>query len=227
MTTLYPQNNAARMVLDLGGVWDFRFRDDDAWQPIAVPASYNDQSPDPRFRNYAGATFYRRRITVPAAWKGMRVCLRFDAVAHNARILLNGREISSHRGGFLPFEIVLNGILAPGETAELTVETDNRISHQTLPIGTEGETAFFGSDNPGIPAVEAGKRFQEERGINRPAFAFFNYTGIQRPVRLVATPVRHIRDITVVPSVSGHSSLYIFKNAIIVQIKRQIAKPSW
>ena len=25
MTTLYPQNNAARMMLDLGGIWDFRF----------------------------------------------------------------------------------------------------------------------------------------------------------------------------------------------------------
>ena len=203
MSTLYPQNNASRMMLDLGGVWDFRFQGDESWQPIAVPASYNDQSPDPRFRNYAGMTEYRRKITVPRSWKGMRVCLRFDAVAHNARILLNGREIAAHRGGFLPFEAELDGILEAGETAELIVETDNRINHSTLPIGTEGETAFFGSDNPGIPAVEAGKKFQEERGINRPAFDFFNYTGIQRPVRLVATPKNHIRDITLVPSLDG------------------------
>ena len=203
MNTLYPQNNAARMVLDLGGVWDFRFRGDKAWQPIAVPASYNDQSPDPRFRNYAGIAEYRRKITVPRSWDGMRVCLRFDAVAHNARILLNGREIAAHRGGFLPFEVELNGVLEAGETAELAVEADNRINHSTLPIGTEGEIAFFGSDNPGIPAVEAGKRFQEERGVNRPAFDFFNYTGIQRPVRLVATPKNHISDITLVPSMNG------------------------
>ena len=203
MTTLYPQNNASRMTLDLGGIWDFRFRGDRAWQMAAVPASYNDQSPDPRFRSFAGVAEYRRRITVPAAWKGLRYCLRFDAVAHNARILLNGREIAVHRGGFLPFEVELNGLLAPGETAELTVEADNRISHDTLPVGTEGDTAFFGSDNPGIPSVEAGKRFQQARGVNRPAFDFFNYTGIQRPVRLVATPPQFIRDITLVPSVSG------------------------
>ena len=203
MSTLYPQNNASRMVLDLGGVWDFRFRGDEAWQPVAVPASYNDQSPDPRFRNYAGLTEYRRKITIPAAWNGMRVCLRFDAVAHSARILLNGQEIASHRGGFLPFEVELGAVMAAGETAELTVETDNRISHETLPIGAEGTTAFFGSDNPGIPSVEAGKKMQQERGINRPAFDFFNYTGIQRPVRLTATPVRHIRDITLIPSLNG------------------------
>ena len=203
MTTLYPQNNASRMTIDLGGVWDFRFRGDREWQPAAVPASYNDQSPDPRFRNAAGITEYRRKITLPAAWKGLRACLRFDAVAHSARVLLNGREIAAHRGGFLPFEVELDGLIQPGETAELTVEADNRINHSTLPIGTEGETAFFGSDNPGIPAVEAGKRRQQERGINRPAFDFFNYTGIQRPVRLVATPRAYIRDITLVPSVNG------------------------
>ena len=203
MSTLYPQNNRSRMVTDLSGYWDFRFPGDEKWQPVAVPASYNDQSPDPRFRNYAGITEYRRRITVPGAWRGMRVCLRFDAVAHSARILLNGKEIATHRGGFLPFEVKLDGVMEPGETAELTVETDNRISHHTLPIGTEGQTAFFGSDNPGIPSVEAGKRFQQERGINRPAFDFFNYTGIQRPVRLVAMPREYIRDITLVPSLNG------------------------
>ena len=97
----------------------------------------------------------------------------------------------------------MNGLLEEGGTAELTVEADNWISHNTLPIGTEGETVFFGSDNPGIPSVEAGKKMQLERGINRPAFDFFNYTGIQRPVRLLATPGRYIRDITLVPALNG------------------------
>ena len=39
MKTLYPQNNAARTAIDLGGIWDFRFSGDGDWQPIAVPAS--------------------------------------------------------------------------------------------------------------------------------------------------------------------------------------------
>ena len=34
----------------------------------------------------------------------------------------------------------MNGLLEEGGTAELTVEADNWISHNTLPIGTEGET---------------------------------------------------------------------------------------
>ena len=135
MSTLYPQNNASRMTLDLGGIWDFRFQGDEGWKPIAVPASYNDLSPDPAFRKHCGLAWYRTRITLPSFFEGQRVVLRFDAVTHSCRVFLNGEQICSHRGGFLPFETELTGLLAPGETAELTVEVDNRINHDTLPIG--------------------------------------------------------------------------------------------
>ena len=200
---LYPQTNAARTVLDLSGAWSFRLREDAPWQSIAVPASYNDQSPDPAFRNHVGLAWYRRRITLPSLCAGQRIVLRFDAVAHSARVFLDGRLICAHRGGFLPFEADLTDRLAPGASAELLVEVDNRINHSTLPIGAEGGVAFFGSDNAGIPSVEAGKRLQQEKGINLPAFDFFNYTGINRPVRICVMPKRYIRDITLVPSLDG------------------------
>ena len=51
--------------------------------------------------------------------------------------------------------------------------------------------------------MEAGKRFRQERGINLPAFDFFNYTGINRPVRLCTTPVSYIRDISLAPALDG------------------------
>ena len=200
---LYPQSNAARTVMDLSGVWSFRLSEDAPWKSIAVPASFNDQCPDPAFRNHVGLSWYKTRVTCPAVLAGQRLVLRFDAVAHSARILINGREAGRHRGGFLPFEIDVTSLLSPGETAELTVECDNRINHATLPIGSESDSSFLSSDNPGITAVEAGKRRQQEKGVNRPAFDFFNYTGIQRPVRLCATPAHYIRDLTLVPSLNG------------------------
>lgn len=200
---LYPQSNCARTVIDLGGLWQFKLKEGAEWKNIAVPASYNDQVPEADFRNYAGLSWYRTRITVPAAFRDQRVALRFDAVTHSARILLDGREIGRHRGGYLPFEIDLTDLLPPGQTGELTVEVDNRINHSTLPIGTEGATAFFGSDNPGITAVEAGKKLRQEKGVNLPAFDFFNYAGINRPVRLCAMPRAYIRDVTFVPAMNG------------------------
>ena len=65
---MYPQTNAARSVRDLSGVWDFRFNANDPWQPIAVPASYND-----RTRSSAATTAWP--TTVPAL-----LCQRVPAV---------------------------------------------------------------------------------------------------------------------------------------------------
>ena len=197
---MYPQSNSARSVRDLSGVWDFRFNANEPWQPIAVPASYNDQSPDPEFRRHYGMAYYRTTFTVP---EGARRVLRFDAVTHNAVVRLNGQEIASHRGGFLPFEADITALAQPGETVTLDVEVDNRIGHSSLPVGNEGGTAFFGSDNAGIPAVEAGKARQQAQGINLPNFDFFNYAGITRPVHLNATPAAYIRDVTVAADMTG------------------------
>ena len=197
---MYPQSNAARTVRDLSGVWDFCFNANDPWQPIAVPASYNDQSPDPEFRRHYGMAYYRTSFTVPA---GARRVLRFDAVTHNAVVRLNGEEIVTHRGGFLPFEADITALAQPGETVTLEVEVDNRIGHSTLPVGNEGGTAFFGSDNAGIPAVEAGKARQQMQGVNLPNFDFFNYAGITRPVHLYTTPAAYIADITLAPAMDG------------------------
>ena len=197
---MYPQSNSARSVRDLSGVWDFRFNADESWQPIAVPASYNDQSPDPEFRRHYGMAYYRTTFTVP---EGARRVLRFDAVTHNAVVRLNGQEIASHRGGFLPFEADITALAQPGETVTLDVEVDNRIGHSSLPVGNEGGTAFFGSDNAGIPAVEAGKARQQAQGINLPNFDFFNYAGITRPVHLYTTPAAYIRDVTVAADMTG------------------------
>ena len=169
---LYPQQNASRLTLSLDGVWDFclgEAADPAAPLPnpdrVAVPASYNDQKPDPAWRDHYGWASYQRLITLPRACAGQRAVLRFGSVTHKARVWLDGACIAEHTGGFLPFEVDLTGRLAPGETARLTVEADNRVNHSTLPVGNEpGQIAFFGSDNAGIPSVEhakAGRRAAE------------------------------------------------------------------
>ena len=91
----------------------------------------------------------------------------------------------------------------------LTVACDNRVNHGTLPVGNEeGQLAFFGSDNAGIPSVEAAKRIAAPQ--NRPNFDFFNYAGIHRPVWLYTTPKDYIEDVTVVPHTDGRVASYRF-----------------
>ena len=211
---LYPEQNEARLKLSLDGTWAFALGScvEDQFdpakplpdaQPIAVPASYNDQNDQTTaLRRHYGWVWYQRKVTLPAFCAGQRVVLRFGSVTHTAKVWLNGQLIAQHKGGFTPFEADVTALLQPGETALLTVACDNRVNHSTLPVGNEdGQLAFFGSDNAGIPSVEAAKRAAAPQ--NRPNFDFFNYAGIHRPVVLYTTPKEYIEDVTIVPAVDG------------------------
>lgn len=61
--------------------------------------------------------------------------------------------------------------------------------------------AFLGSDNPGVPSVEAAKLWRKKQ--NLPGFDFFNYAGLNRPVRIYTTPKAYIEDVTIVPDIDG------------------------
>ena len=211
---LYPEQNEARLKLSLDGTWAFALGScvEDQFdpakplpdaQPIAVPASYNDQNDQTTaLRRHYGWAWYQRKVTLPTFCAGQRVALRFGSVTHTANVWLNGQLIAQHKGGFTPFEADVTALLRPGETVLLTVACDNRVNHSTLPVGNEdGQLAFFGSDNAGIPSVEAAKRAAAPQ--NRPNFDFFNYAGIHRPVVLYTTPKEYIEDVTVVPAVDG------------------------
>ena len=149
---LYPQTNAARAAIDLSGVWDFRLDGQERWQPIAVPASYNDQSADPAYRAHVGLAFYRTRFTVPAAFAGKRVSLRFDAVTHDARVSLNGAPLCAHRGGFLPFEAEITDLVAPGESAWLEIEVTTASATTRCPWATRAARRFSARTTPASPA---------------------------------------------------------------------------
>lgn len=212
---LYPKTNEARSIIDLAGVWNFKLGDDkepgtcfekpEDMEVIAVPASYNDQKDDVSYRNHYGWSYYQREVVIPTYLKGQRRVLRFDAVTHNAKIYINDNLVMTHKGGFLPFELDITDLIPVGDKASIGVAVDNRVNHSTLPIGNEGATAFFGSDNPGVPSVESAKLWRKKQ--NLPNFDFFNYAGINRPVRIYTTPLAFIKDITLIPDIDGNNGI--------------------
>lgn len=214
---LYPKMNRSRTIVDLGGIWKFKLGDEtepgESWAElqdadiIYVPASFNDQKEDPAYRNHYGWVYYERTVELPVCLctEQNRQVLRFDAVTHAAKIYINSKLASTHTGGFLPFEVDITTLLPADGRLTIGVAADNRVSHSTLPVGNEDSIAFFGSDNPGIPSVEAAKKWRKKQ--NMPNFDFFNFAGINRPVRIYSTPASYIEDITLVPSLEGDTGV--------------------
>lgn len=129
---LYPEQNEARLKLSLDGTWAFALGScvEDQFdpakplpdaQPIAVPASYNDQNDQTTaLRRHYGWAWYQRKVTLPAFCAGQRVVLRFGSVTHTAKVWLNGQLIAQHKGGFTPFEADVTAV-ASAEGAEGTI----------------------------------------------------------------------------------------------------------
>lgn len=64
--------------------------------------------------DFLEAVWYRRALTLPAAWAGRRVLLHFGAVDHDTTVWADGREVARHRGGFTPFTADLGDIAGAG-----------------------------------------------------------------------------------------------------------------
>jgi beta-glucuronidase len=177
-------------------MWQFRFDPQEAglaegWKngigakdTLPVPASFQDFFTDKASREYTGDFWYETEFFVPPEWKDRAVYIRFGGVTHRATVFVNGAEITRHEGGFLPFAADITQAAYYGGANRLVVLANNELRETTLPVGRT-ETKPDGTK------------------IARPYFDFFNYAGIQRPVKLLALPKTAITDLSLIPRITG------------------------
>lgn len=210
---LYPILTPSRTLNELNGIWAFKLDNgkgfDEKWyekplcEPMTmpVPAAYNDIKDSIEVRDHYGWVFYQRTIALPNNFKDDRVILRFDAVAHYAKVYIDSELICEHKGGFLPFEVEI-GDKVCGDEHLLTVAVNNVIDYTTLPVG--GKTNLLGG---GLGAMIGTKLPPSDKKVNNPNFDFFNYTGIIRSVHIYTTPKDYIKDVTVTNTIKGKDAI--------------------
>ncbi|HET6485238.1 MAG TPA: beta-galactosidase, partial [Spirochaetia bacterium] len=71
--------------------------------------------------DFLNAVWYRRAVTVPAAWKGKRVLLHFEAADYDTTVWVGQTQVGRHRGGFTPFTFEITNEAAPGKEVTLAV----------------------------------------------------------------------------------------------------------
>jgi beta-glucuronidase len=118
------------------------------WSPVTIPNAYNaGDFSQASMNGYVG--WYRRDFTLPAHAFASYVpkadrhwIIRFESVNYRATVWLNGHEIGSHVGAYLPFEFDLSD-LRPGVN-RLIVRVDNRRTPADLPPGPGGQWWNYG-----------------------------------------------------------------------------------
>jgi beta-galactosidase len=99
--------------------------DDSGYARVTLPHTVTDLSWFGwDYRTWEQIWIYRKHIH-GAAVAGGRVLVTFDGVMTDATLTLNGRPVSAHAGGYLPWTAELTGHLRPGDNV-LAVIVDGR-----------------------------------------------------------------------------------------------------
>lgn len=111
----------ANPLLSLNGNWSFSNGVAGTRASITVPGEWVMQG----FQLNEGDTaIYRKSFQLPGDWAGNRVMIRFDGISSWGKILVNGKVITEHEGGFVPFEADITDALQAGNNQlEVQVQT--------------------------------------------------------------------------------------------------------
>ncbi|MEV5503872.1 sugar-binding domain-containing protein [Nonomuraea fuscirosea] len=188
----YPRPQMVRPDwLNLNGPWQFEIdaadsglerglRERELTGSITVPFAPESELSGLGHTDFMDAVWYRRTVTIPAAWAGRRTLLHFGAVDHDATVWVNGVEVARHRGGFSPFTADLSAAARPGEQATIVVRArDSRHGPQA--------------------------RGKQSARYHNYECLYTRTTGIWQTVWLEPVPDVHLRRPRITPDVAGSS----------------------
>lgn len=172
----YPRPQMVRSEWkNLNGLWDYAIVPKDAGEPkkfdgkILVPfCAESSLSGVGKMVQPDQNLWYNTTFDVPAAWKGQKILLHFDAVDWETTVWLNDKKVGGHKGGSDPFTFDITPYLKKG-TQELVLSV-----WDPTDTGTQSR----------------GKQVLDPKGI-----WYTPVTGIWQTVWLEPVPKAHIQSI--------------------------------
>lgn len=132
---IYPRPQLVRdSYLSLNGSWDFEISPyheapENYSKSILVPFPPESLLSGLEISHGANEFLYYRRVfRVSEDFIKSRTLLHFGAVDQIATVYLNGTQVGTHEGGYLPFTLDVTDTVRPGEN-ELAVEVCDELSH--------------------------------------------------------------------------------------------------
>jgi beta-galactosidase len=211
---------AEREIVNFNAAWRFQQADpagaatvgfdDSGWKVVSAPHTYNDTDtfdswslPGHRGEQeqWSGRTWYRKTLAAPAAWRGRKVYLEFEAVRQIAEVYLNGVKLGTAKSGFSPFGFDLTPHLKIGAGNVLAVMVDNRFQKDPIDPKLAPKAATTAATHPNL--AELSKKLMEAipdslDELQADQIPWNNphwhpaHGGIYRNVRLIVTDPLHI-----------------------------------
>ena len=153
----------------LNNNWKFTYGDNieaspeeiDKWQDIGLPHSFGI----PYFMEkefYVGYGTYSKWFELSEEDCKKRILLKFFGVFQKAVVIVNGKQIGEHRGGYTPFLVELTGNVHPGQN-HLIVCVNNLWDATLAPRG--GEHQFNGGIYRDVQLILTAHSCIEEDGV--------------------------------------------------------------
>lgn len=145
--------------VSLSGEWQFQTDPDDigaaaAWydrdetwadsQSVSLPHSWQERD---ELREYTGTAWYRKTFEFEDFVSDERVVLVFGAVDYETTVWVNGQEIGTHEGGYLPFDFDVTDAVDPGENT-VTLRVYDPEDMTEIPHGKQGDPWYTRVSGP-------------------------------------------------------------------------------
>jgi beta-galactosidase len=112
------------------------------WKNIALPHTAHIEPLVIEAQQWQGTAFYRKFFEIPSQNRDNRIALKFGAAMHEADVYLNGKKLTKHKGGYLPFVVDITDEVEFGIENVLLVKLNNE-NNATIPPGKPIENLDF------------------------------------------------------------------------------------
>lgn len=126
--------------------WRFRFShqvERNSGKRVDLPHTWNTTDALVGKIDYKrGIGNYTKKIFVPSDWKGRRLFLRFEGANQITNLLVNGKMVGEHRGGYGAFVFEITDRVNYGKDNTLLVRVNNAETLDIMPL--VGDFNFYG-----------------------------------------------------------------------------------